>query len=150
MRLSSAFSRSMGGSSGVLMAILFAAAGHASASGAPWPKALQAGLDKMMAYGGAQLGDRTMVDALVPAFSALVKGQGLGAAAKAARAGANATAHMTRARAGRSSYVSPSKLSGVMDPGAEAVATLLEGLAKKPVRLVTSRDMKRKGVLRPS
>ena len=126
---SSAFSRSMGGSSGVLMAILFSAAGHAAASGAPWPKALQAGLDKMMAYGGALPGDRTMVDALVPALAAFVKGESLDAAAKVARAGAEATARMTKARAGRSSYVSASKLSGVIDPGAEAVATLLEGLA---------------------
>ncbi len=127
---SSAFSRSMGGSSGVLMAILFAAAGHSAASGAAWPKALQAGLDKMMSYGGALPGDRTMVDALVPALAALVKGESLDAAARAARVGAEATAHMMKARAGRSSYVSAAKLSGVVDPGAEAVATLLEGLAR--------------------
>jgi triose/dihydroxyacetone kinase / FAD-AMP lyase (cyclizing) len=36
---------------------------------------------------------------------------------------------MTRARAGRSSYVSAANLKGVIDPGAEAVALLLEGLA---------------------
>jgi len=128
---SGSFTRSMGGSSGVLMAILFAAAGHAAASGATWPKALQAGLDKMMAYGGALPGDRTMVDALVPALAVLVKGESVQSAAQAARAGADATAHMTRARAGRSSYVSSVKLQGITDPGAEAVATLLEGLARR-------------------
>jgi triose/dihydroxyacetone kinase / FAD-AMP lyase (cyclizing) len=82
-----------------------------------------------MAYGGAKPGDRTMVDALVPALQAL-KSSNLYAAAKAARMGANATANMTRARAGRSSYVSAQKLKGINDPGAEAVARLLEELSR--------------------
>jgi dihydroxyacetone kinase len=126
--LSDSMTRTMGGSSGVLLAILFAAAGHASAGGATWLQALSAGLDKMMAYGGAKPGDRTMIDALVPALEALKKG-GVAEAAKAARAGANATAHMKRARAGRSAYVSERNLTGINDPGAEAVARLLAGLA---------------------
>ena len=50
-------------------------------------------------------------------------------AAAVARHGADATAYMTRAGAGRSTYVSPSNLKGVPDPGAEAVARLLKGLA---------------------
>ncbi len=52
-------------------------------------------------------------------------------AARAARKGADATAKMKRARAGRSSYVSESNLNGVTDPGAEAVAMLFEGLASR-------------------
>lgn len=124
------FSRSMGGSSGVLMAIMFTAAGHTAASGKPWQEALTAGLGKMMAYGGAALGDRTLIDALAPALAVLAKGGTLHAAAKAARQGANATQKMKQARAGRSSYVSAKNLSGVTDPGAEAVALLFEGLAK--------------------
>jgi ATP-dependent dihydroxyacetone kinase len=123
------FSRSMGGSSGVLMAIFFAAAGVKSSAHGAWHDALGAGLEKMKAYGGAKRGDRTMIDALEPAIAALKTGS-IGEAAKAARAGANATAQMTRARAGRSSYVSASSLKGITDPGAEAVALLLEGLAK--------------------
>jgi dihydroxyacetone kinase len=59
----------------------------------------------------------------------LQKSGSIAAAAKAARAGADATADMTRARAGRSSYVSESNLKGVNDPGAEAIARLLEGLS---------------------
>jgi dihydroxyacetone kinase len=82
----------------------------------------------MIAYGGAKPGDRTMVDALVPALAVL--SQGLDEAASAARSGADATARMQSARAGRSSYVSASHLDGIHDPGAEAVALLLEGLAK--------------------
>ncbi len=125
---SEALTRTMGGSSGVLLAIFFSAASQAAASGATWQKSLVAGLDKMMAYGGAKPGDRTMIDALAPALAALPKG--VNEAAKAARAGADATAKMKSARAGRSTYVSASNLDGITDPGAEAVALLLEGLAK--------------------
>jgi ATP-dependent dihydroxyacetone kinase len=126
--VSDAMTRGMGGSSGVLLAIFFAAASQASAKGAAWPAALQAGLDRMMEYGGANAGDRTMVDALLPALALLPD---MAKAARAARAGANATANMSRARAGRSTYVSADKLKGFNDPGAEAVALLLEGLAAK-------------------
>jgi dihydroxyacetone kinase len=127
--VSDTMSRSMGGSSGVLFAIFFAAASRAVSSGAGWPQALQAGLQRMRDYGGASPGDRTMVDALVPALAELQKSGSVAAAARAARAGADATAGMTKARAGRSSYVSEGNLRGINDPGAEAVARLLEGLA---------------------
>lgn len=120
-------SQTMGGSSGVLLAIFFAAAGDASASGRDWIGALAAGLDRVMQVGGASLGDRTMIDALAPALAALP--QGIAAAAAAARQGADATAQMTRAKAGRSSYLSADKLKGHNDPGAEGVARLLEALA---------------------
>ncbi len=126
--LSEAMTRTMGGSSGVLLAIFFAAASQAAGKG--WQDALLAGLDKMMAYGGAKPGDRTMIDALVPALDELKSSGHLGRAAIAARKGADATSTMTRARAGRSTYVSAGNLKGINDPGAEAVAMLLEGLAK--------------------
>jgi ATP-dependent dihydroxyacetone kinase len=127
--VSGTLSTTMGGSSGVLLAILFAAAGTASTKGTPWAHALQTGLTRMMEYGGAKAGDRTMIDALEPALAALAVGKSVGEAALAARKGADATAKMTRARAGRSAYVSGSNLDGNVDPGAEAVARLLEGLA---------------------
>lgn len=120
-------SQTMGGSSGVLLAIFFAAAGDASASGRSWIGALSAGLDRVMQVGGAQPGDRTMIDALAPALEALPNG--LPAAAAAARAGADRTASITRAKAGRAAYLGEGKLAGHNDPGAEAVARLLEGLA---------------------
>ncbi|WP_428681258.1 dihydroxyacetone kinase subunit DhaK [Reyranella sp.] len=125
---SEALSRSMGGSSGVLLAIFFSAASQSASGGASWQNSLSAGLAKMMAYGGAKPGDRTMIDAIAPALAAL--SSGLDDAAKAARAGADATARMQSARAGRSSYISSLHLEGVPDPGAEAIALLLEGLAK--------------------
>jgi ATP-dependent dihydroxyacetone kinase len=127
--LSGTLSKTMGGSSGVLLAILFAAAGSAAADGKTWGPALQSGLRRMMEYGGAKPGDRTMIDALEPAFAVLVSGKSVTEAALAARKGANATAMMTKAKAGRSSYVSATNLQGIVDPGAEAVACLFEGLA---------------------
>ena len=68
-----------------------------------------------------------MIDALKPALEKL--DGGLPQAAEAARAGANQTAHMDRARAGRASYINPEQLRGNIDPGAEAVARLLERLS---------------------
>ena len=121
-------SQTMGGSSGVLLAIFFAAASDASASGKGWIDALAAGLDRVMEVGGAALGHRTMIDALSPALAALPNG--VTAAAQAARKGADATADMTRAKAGRATYLSATMLKGHNDPGAEGVARLFEDLAK--------------------
>lgn len=121
-------SQTMGGSSGVLLAIFFAAAGDASSSGLPMRDALKAGLERMQQIGGAMPGDRTMIDALQPALEAL--DESLAAAAAAARKGANHTATLTRAKAGRSSYLNADQLVGHNDPGAEAVAILFEHLAR--------------------
>ncbi len=126
--LSENLTKTMGGSSGVLLAILFAAASVATTKNSAWAASLQVGLCRMMEYGGASAGDRTMIDALEPALAALVSGKSLAEAAIAARKGADATAKMTKAKAGRSAYVSSANLTGINDPGAEAVACLLEGL----------------------
>lgn len=126
--LGDALSQTMGGSSGVILAIFFGAAGDACASGKPIPKALLAGLQRISQVGGASKGDRTMIDALEPALHALP--DGIINAAKAAREGANATASIGRAKAGRASYVPEENLIGHNDPGAEAVARLFEGLTK--------------------
>lgn len=120
-------SQTMGGSSGVLLAIFFAAAGDASSSGKPMREALEAGLDRMQQIGGANPGDRTMIDALLPALEALK--EGVEPAAIAARKGAAYTATLTTAKAGRATYLSADQLEGHIDPGAEAVARLFEALA---------------------
>ncbi|ACB33165.1 Glycerone kinase [Leptothrix cholodnii SP-6] len=122
-------SQVMGGSSGVLLAIFFAAAGDAARQGAGLQKSLQAGLARLQQIGGARLGDRTMVDALAPALAVL--GSGVDVAAVAARQGAAATAAMSRARSGRASYVSADRLVGHVDPGAEAVARVFEALVPR-------------------
>jgi dihydroxyacetone kinase len=92
--------------------------------------ALQAGLTRIQEVGGAGPGDRTLIDALLPALNALPSG--LDAAAGAARQGAEATANITRARAGRASYLAEATLAGHNDPGAEAVALLFENISTNP------------------
>ncbi|MBP1179651.1 dihydroxyacetone kinase subunit DhaK [Methylobacterium sp. PvR107] len=120
--------RAVGGSSGVLGSIFFAAAASALAAGAAWPDALAEGVTRVQGYGGANRGDRTLLDALIPAVEALRSGD-LRAAAEAARAGADATARMDRAGAGRSSYLTAGDLAGVQDPGAAGVAAAFAALA---------------------
>lgn len=117
----------MGGSSGVLMSIFFTAAGQKLHDGQSLPEALLSGLAQMKQYGGADLGDRTLIDALQPALEALQKGD-LQAAVQAAQQGAEATAKMEKAGAGRSSYVNKENLDGVMDPGAVAVAEVFKAM----------------------
>ncbi len=125
-----ALSARAGGSSGVLLSILFSAAGQAAADGASTADALMHGVSRMKDLGGANRGDRTMIDALEPALDALADGD-LERASAAARKGADETAGMARAGAGRSAYVPESDLKGTKDPGAEAVARLFEVLAKR-------------------
>ncbi len=120
-------SQTMGGSSGVLLAIFFAASGDGASSGLPMREALKAGLARMQETGGAQVGDRTMVDALAPALEQLEKG--VSEAARAARSGADHTATILQAKAGRAAYINAKQLEGHADPGAEAVARLFEHLA---------------------
>ena len=127
--LGNELSQTMGGSSGVILAIYFNAAGDACASGASIPEALRQGLARVGEVGGAEPGDRTMIDALAPALAAIERG--LPAAAKAARQGADATASIHRAKAGRAAYVPEANLKGHNDPGAEAVAIVFEGLARE-------------------
>ncbi|SNY68237.1 dihydroxyacetone kinase subunit DhaK [Enterobacter sp. CC120223-11] len=119
----------MGGSSGVLMSIFFTAAGQAVHEGNALPDALLKGLQQMKHYGGAGLGDRTLIDALQPALEAL-RDQNLNAAIEAAKTGAESTARMQKAGAGRSSYVNQENLDGVADPGAVAVAEVFAALKK--------------------
>lgn len=121
--------RAMGGSAGVLLSIFCTATAVALREQTAPADALARGADKMQEYGGAQRGDRTLLDALLPAIETLQDDQSLADAAKAARSGADETADMKQAGAGRSAYVRDDALSGVVDPGAEAVARVWEALA---------------------
>jgi len=121
----------MGGSSGVLMSIFFTAAGQKVSEGGELAESLLFGLARMKHYGGADLGDRTLIDALQPALEALQHKPGdIKAAAAAAAKGAKATSTMKKANAGRSSYLSSGSLKGVKDPGAVAVEEVFAALAK--------------------
>ena len=129
LAISEILSRSMGGSSGVLMAMMFSAAANEANAGANWKNALQGGLQRVMEMGGAKPGDRTFIDSLAPALKQLQNNSNLMVAAEAARLGADKTRDMTSARAGRAAYVPKENLNGVPDPGAEAVALIFEGIA---------------------
>ncbi|KAJ1684774.1 hypothetical protein LUZ63_020045 [Rhynchospora breviuscula] len=120
--ISRVLSTSMGGSSGVLASIFFSAAGTAAAQGDAVAAALVEGAQSVRRHGGADLGDRTLLDALVPAVEALRDG---GDAVAAAEDGAAATAAMTSARAGRSAYVAEEHLADHQDPGAAAVVVMV-------------------------
>lgn len=122
----------MGGSSGVLMSIFFTAAGQKLEQGASMAEALNAGLGQMKFYGGADEGDRTMIDALQPALAALLaEPDNLQAAFVAAQAGADRTCQSSKAGAGRASYLNSESLLGNMDPGAHAVAMVFKALAER-------------------
>lgn len=122
----------MGGSSGVLMSIFFTAAGQKLEQRASVAEALNAGLAQMKFYGGADEGDRTMIDALQPALAALLaEPENLQAAFAAAQAGADRTLHASKANAGRASYLNSDSLRGNMDPGAHAVAMVFKALAQR-------------------
>ncbi len=129
-----------GGASGPLYGTLFlrmaSAAGGVSSLDAPaFAKALRAGLEGVVARGKAELGDKTMVDALAPAVDALERelasgrplGAALRAAASAAKGGRDATIPML-ARKGRASYLGERSV-GHQDPGATAVALLITAAA---------------------
>jgi dihydroxyacetone kinase-like protein len=98
--------------------------------------ALRAGMDGVVRLGQAEEGDKTMIDAWVPALAALDAALGSGSslgdaaaeAAKAAAAGAEATIPM-QARKGRASYLGPRSI-GHQDPGATSSTMLFAALAK--------------------
>jgi len=132
--------RTLGGTSGPLYAAFFLRAAGILRQGRPdnpqtWAEAFRAGCAGIADLGGASRGDRTMLDALLPAAEALAEAlqsgrptsEAIRAAAVAAAAGAAATAAM-RPRRGRSSYLGDRAL-GHPDPGAEAVAVWLGALS---------------------
>jgi len=134
--LADTISASMGGTSGVLLELMFRKMSSTilrsdSVGPTEFAAAFQAGVSAVSLYGGASVGSRTMLDALVPAAAALVDSAGtdLRGAASRARAGADGTAAMKAASAGRSNYLSEDTLEGTPDPGAVAVAIAFEAVA---------------------
>lgn len=126
--LGEVFLDEVGGTSGPLLGLLFTeiarALGTAGSSGdglAALASGTRAGLTAIQRVGEAQVGDRTLVDALAPAVTALGR-DGYAAAATAAREGAERTADLT-ARHGRASYVGE-RAKGAQDPGAVGIALL--------------------------
>jgi dihydroxyacetone kinase-like protein len=126
-----------GGTSGPLFGMWFrqlAKATRAETIGVAELAGFADGTATVQRLGGAKPGDKTMVDAMVPASEALAVASGslddaLAAAAAAARSGGEATADLL-AKRGRASYVGE-VARGVLDPGAVAVALLVESARAK-------------------
>lgn len=128
-----------GGTSGPLFGMFFRDVARSSSATGPTVDELAAGLSNGLAtvqrYGKAELGHKTMVDAIAPAAEALRKevdrgagaAQALETAATAAIGGAKSTRDIV-ARRGRASYVGETSL-GVLDPGATAVAMIIQSAA---------------------
>ena len=130
MKLSKTIGHAMGGSSGILLSMFFMAAAadiKANPTADPLQTGFRAGVKSVMHYGGAAVGSCTMVDALAPAME---KGTDIKSFAEHARAGADSTKDLRSASHGRSQYLAGTDLTGIPDPGAVAVATILEALAK--------------------
>ena len=130
---------SVGGAAGPLYGTFFmqmgqAAAGRSELDLAGFTEAFDAGIQGVVKRGKAELGDKTMVDALHPALEALRAADGddvaaaLGQAAEAAREGMEATIPMV-ARKGRASYLGE-RSAGHQDPGATSSHLLLKSAAE--------------------
>ncbi|MET7273717.1 MULTISPECIES: dihydroxyacetone kinase subunit DhaL [Streptomyces] len=119
----------VGGASGPLYGTLLRRTGKAlgdstEVSAEQLAEALRTGVDAVRTLGGAAPGDKTMIDALVPAVDAL--GDSFAAARAAAEEGAEATTPL-QARKGRASYLGERSI-GHQDPGATSAALLIAGL----------------------
>jgi dihydroxyacetone kinase-like protein len=97
----------------------------------------RAGLEGIQQRGKAEVGDKTLVDALQPAVEALEtaakKGASLATALEAARLAAEAGMQNTiglQANRGRASYLGPRAI-GHQDPGATSLYYLIETAAQK-------------------
>ena len=125
-----AFRNAAGGASGALFAALIGAIESVLAGSQDLPSALSRAATQVSKLGMAKRGDKTMLDALIPAAEAAggaSGGEAAQAAADASRAGAAATADMT-ARRGRARYVENGGV-GHRDAGARSVAEILSEYA---------------------
>ena len=130
----------VGGAGGPLYGTFFLqagmkAAGKTELSLADWTDALQAAVEGVMQRGKAVAGDKTMLDALLPAVQALQYAQetqtalplALRESAEAARQGMQATIPLV-ARKGRASYLGE-RSAGHQDPGATSSYLILKAAA---------------------
>lgn len=130
-----------GGTSGPLFGMFFREVARCTTASEPTLSELAsgfgAGLATVQRYGKAEVGHKTMVDALAPAAATLAASasaadgvpvdDALRSAAQAAVEGARSTATLT-AKRGRASYVGD-VARGVLDPGAAAAALVVQAAA---------------------
>lgn len=136
-RTASSFFDQVGGAAGLLFGSFFGElASELGTDSEPtieqFVSGMERGVEVVKALGGARPGDKTMLDALMPAVEVSRRAADSGSdltdvfrsAAEAARSGAEATAAM-QARAGRARFSSDGAI-GTADPGAHTVALLFE------------------------
>ncbi len=131
----------IGGTSGPLWGTAFLRAGGIAADadgigGDETVAMLRAGIEGVKQRGGSDVGDKTLLDSLVPATDALEQrlaaGDDGGAAVAAAAAAATEAAEATRpmlAKRGRAAYTGERSI-GTLDAGAVGVAVMLERVAE--------------------
>lgn len=130
----------VGGAGGPLYGTFFLQAGMKTAgkmelSLEDWASALEAALNGVVMRGKAELGDKTMVDALTPAVNALSQAieehksisEAIRLSSEAARKGMEETIPLV-ARKGRASYLGE-RSAGHQDPGATSSFLLLKAAA---------------------
>ena len=131
----------IGGTSGPIWGTAFLRAGTSladkpSPSGDDVVAALRAAIEGIKQRGNSDLGDKTLLDSLVPAVDTLEQalqagkpaGEALAAAAATAREAADATKTML-AKRGRASYTGERSRDSV-DAGAMGVAVIFESVSK--------------------
>jgi phosphoenolpyruvate---glycerone phosphotransferase subunit DhaL len=135
----------VGGASGPLWGSALRRAGRSlgdapEIDGAQLAEALEAALAAIKELGAAEVGDKTIVDALEPATSAfrsaLAAGEPLAAALEVAAATAEKGARATvplQARKGRASYLGERSI-GHQDPGATSTALIMRALVRAVAR----------------
>lgn len=140
VRAGEAWSESAGGTSGALWGAALIAAGgvfddQAGAEQRTVVDAIDAGIDAVQRLGGAEEGDKTMVDAAVPFRTALAEkfsgdnaSAAIAEAAGVAREAADATADIT-ATLGRARVLGEKSL-GTPDPGAISFSILMKELGE--------------------
>lgn len=131
-----------GGASGPIWGSAFRAAGkwadgRTELDAVALAELLKAAVEGIQKRGGARLGDKTLLDALIPAATALAEAapSGMAAAmdacARAAVAGAEKTKELVASK-GRASYVGERSLSHP-DAGAVAIGVIFSEIAKAAV-----------------
>jgi phosphoenolpyruvate---glycerone phosphotransferase subunit DhaL len=129
-----------GGSTGPLLGSFFmglsdGAAGHSELDYAALGSVFEAGIARLQKQSRAEVGDKTMMDAFLPALKALKSAGGalgikgaLAQAAEAAANGAEATRNM-KAKFGRARNLGD-RVLGHADPGAVSVSLIFKGFSE--------------------
>ena len=138
LKISMIISKHTGGSSGPLWGTAFMRAAMIAKDKTvltleDLEKIVQAAIEGIQARGGAQPGDKTLIDSLIPVRDAIAKHKADGDTSAALRDAANAaeqaaeTAKSWVAKRGRQQFTGD-RSSGKPDPGMVAIATILNDL----------------------